>query len=280
MTPLHVHRASPGGPASPLVLLHALGTNWRVWKPVLPALAAQHDVLAVDLPGFGESEPIALRPHASLTIAAVADAVEAELDARDIATAHLVGNSVGGWVALELATRGRARSVVALAPVGLGTPQENDRTRRIAEQGLAFARAVGPLGPALARRAVGRLVINIWAAAARRPWQMDGEDAAYTFATLMRSAAFEPLLDWILDNEPAGLERISCPVLVAWGTADRILPFRQGERFAQRIPGCELVELPGLGHLPMVDAPETVASLVLEFTARHERVKHEIRAGA
>jgi pimeloyl-ACP methyl ester carboxylesterase len=118
---LDLHR---GGTGEPLVLVHGIGHTWRGWKPMLPLLEPRFDVLAVDLPGFGHSPPLPPDGVAP-TVEALADAVESELDAAGFDTAHLAGNSLGGWIALELARRRRARTVTAISPFGLGLPREN-----------------------------------------------------------------------------------------------------------------------------------------------------------
>src|SRR5689334_17801657 len=99
-----------GGSGPPLVLIHGLGLTWRSWLPVLGALEAHHDVVALDLPGFGASPP--LPADVSPTPRALADRVVAELDRLGLDTPALAGNSLGGWVALQLAARGRACRVV------------------------------------------------------------------------------------------------------------------------------------------------------------------------
>src|SRR5918998_1246787 len=100
-----------GGVGEPLVLIHGVGHTWRGWKPMLPLLERDFDVLAVDLPGFGRSAslPAGTEP----TPEALADAVERAMDAAGFGRAVLCGNSLGGWIALELARRGRAGPVVA-----------------------------------------------------------------------------------------------------------------------------------------------------------------------
>ena len=116
------YRRSGAGP--PLVLLHPLGSSRRVWDPVLPALAAHHDVIAVDLPGFGDSPP--LPPDVEPSPAVLGAAVAGLLDDLGVTTPHLAGNSLGGWVALELADLRPAASLTLLAPAGLwrhGTPR-------------------------------------------------------------------------------------------------------------------------------------------------------------
>src|SRR6185312_2220378 len=100
-----------GGSGPPLVLLHGFLDTWRTWELVLPALERHHEVIAPALPGHAGGPPLA--PDDDLI-----DAVERVLDEAGAGEAHLVGNSLGGWVALQLAARGRARSVVALAPGG------------------------------------------------------------------------------------------------------------------------------------------------------------------
>ena len=111
-----------GGSGEPLVLIHGIGHTWRGWKPMLPELERRFDVLAVDLPGHGHSEP--LPPGTDSTPEALADAVEREMLGAGFDTAHIAGNSLGGWIALELARRGRARTVTAISPAGLQHARE------------------------------------------------------------------------------------------------------------------------------------------------------------
>jgi pimeloyl-ACP methyl ester carboxylesterase len=108
-TPLH-----RGGSGPPLVCLHGFADTWRTWELVLPALERQHDVLAPTLAGHAGGPPI----EGEIGAGALADAVERAMDEAGFASAHLVGNSLGGYVALQLAARGRAQTVVALAPAG------------------------------------------------------------------------------------------------------------------------------------------------------------------
>jgi pimeloyl-ACP methyl ester carboxylesterase len=122
-----------GGSGPPLVCLHGFLDTWRTWQLVLPALERSHDVLAVTLPGHAGGPPVP-RP---LTLPSVVDAVEGALDAAGLASAHMVGNSLGGFLALQLAARGRAESVVAFAPAGGWA--EDDRSR---EELLAYQRVM------------------------------------------------------------------------------------------------------------------------------------------
>src|SRR5687767_10997424 len=116
---LDLHR---GGSGEPLVLIHGIGHTWRGWRPMLPLLEPRFDVLAVDLPGFGHSAP--LPAGVPPTAETLADAVEREMDAAGFGTAHVAGNSLGGWIALVLGRRGRARSITAISPAGLQHARE------------------------------------------------------------------------------------------------------------------------------------------------------------
>src|SRR5919112_4365458 len=108
------------GEGEPLVLLHGIGTTRDDFVRVRTRLAAEYEVLTVDLPGHGTSPSLGTAP----TVAALTDAVAADLDALGRPRVHLLGNSLGARIALELAQRKRARSVVAIAPSGLNLPPE------------------------------------------------------------------------------------------------------------------------------------------------------------
>ena len=154
----HTRRGS--GP--PLVLIHALGADRRMWDPVLDRLAAERDVIAVDMPGFGESPPLAVARHDARRPRHARPTRESPVRWRAPSTRtslalgldrpHVAGNSLGGWVALELALAGHARSVTAIAPAGLwAQPLMPKRsTARL------IARALRPVMPALLRSERGR----------------------------------------------------------------------------------------------------------------------------
>src|SRR6266511_1402902 len=146
---IELHR---GGEGEPLVLIHGIGSCWQVWEPVLPALEARHDVLALSLPGYGRSPALEGEP----TVPALVDAVERVLDDAGIDAAHLVGNSLGGWIAAELALRGRARTVVAISPAGLWTTRELDYADAVLRASYAGARRVAPFADRIVASGLGR----------------------------------------------------------------------------------------------------------------------------
>jgi pimeloyl-ACP methyl ester carboxylesterase len=252
------HRAGRG---DPIVLIHGVASSWRDWKPVIPLLEERFEVVALALPGHYEAPDLA--PGVAATVPALVDALEDEIDRLGIAPPHLAGNSMGGWIALELARRGRARSVAALAPAGLSTPEEARALGVAVRRNHRLARVLAPLAPAVARSHL--LASCALAGTVRERRRIDPEEAAYKLKAFARCPRFDELVADLCSRAALGLERIACPVLVVWGDADRRLPVEQARRFVDAIPGARLAMLPGSGHLPMWDAPEAVARLLGEL---------------
>jgi pimeloyl-ACP methyl ester carboxylesterase len=251
------HRAGRG---EPLVLIHGLGLSWRCWTPVLPALEAAHDVVAIDLPGFGTAPEIdgARRP----TVAALADAVEAELDRLGLDAPHIAGNSLGGWIALELARRGRARRVVAFAPAGLEAPPERAYVISANEVMRLRAKAFAPVAGVATRNPLTR--VAALGALRGRPWRVPPGEAAAEVRAFARAPAFQATLRWTIAAQPAlGLHGIGVPVRVCVGPRDVMLGLYTAPRFAAAVPGAEQRHLPGCGHVPMADDPPAVAAAIL-----------------
>src|SRR3954452_19981140 len=147
-----------GGSGEPLVCLHGFTDTWRTWELILPALEAGHDVLAPTLPGHAGGPPL----EHPIEQEQMLDAVERAMDEAGFDTAHLVGNSLGGYVALQLAARGRARSVVALAPGGGWEPGDSLVAPMLGffERTLAMVRAAGPYATAIASTPQGRRAVT------------------------------------------------------------------------------------------------------------------------
>ena len=255
-----------GGSGTPMVLLHGLGATWRVWTPVLPLLEAHHTVLALTLPGHagGPTLPQGVTP----SVAALVDGVAAELDRLGIETAHLVGNSLGGWVCLELARRGRARSVVAFGPAGAW--RSKGRLRALMggmRVTFALLRRLAPRADSVARRRWGRRMLL--ARQVDDPDRVPPADLAHSIRTSVDAVVVAPLLRTIAQSPFELLpENPRCPIRVVWAERDRIIPFAHfGAPLMDRLPGAELVRLPGIGHVPMWDDPGEVARLILEVTA-------------
>ena len=256
-----------GGEGEPLLLIHGIGSTWRVWKPVLEQLEARHEVLAVDLPGFGYSA--ALPPGTPPTIAALSDALERALDAVGWDEPHVAGNSLGGWLALELARRGRAATAVAISPAGMWTERERLYTRGQLRVLHAIAAAIAPHADTVTHSALGRTLV--FSSVASRPWRLDPADAADALRVFAGAPGWETTLETVTQERPRDLGAIECPVRIVWGSRDTLLLPRQADRFVRAIPDAELLRLPGLGHVPMGDDAEAVAGSILEFTARPAR---------
>jgi pimeloyl-ACP methyl ester carboxylesterase len=255
-----------GGSGPPLVLLHGFTDTWRTWDLVLPQLERHHDVLAPTLVGHAGGPPL----DGEISEDVLADAVERAMDDAGFDTAHIAGNSLGGYLALQLAARGRARSVVALAPAGgwaAGDPGAKATLdyfltmRELLEAAVPHAEAIAST-PEGRRRATAYSTTNFEHIPAELiVHQMRG--AASCEATL-------PLVDyarrhgWRLDAE-----KIDCPVRVVWGTADRNLEWPSAaERYRTHwLPHADWVELDGIGHCPQLDVPLEAAQLILGFTS-------------
>ena len=247
--------------------IHGFLDTWRTWELVLPALERRHDVLAPTLPGHAGGPPTG----GDVTAATLADSVEIAMDEAGFETAHLVGNSLGGYVALQLAARGRAQTVVALAPAGGWAPGDHSYKELLRFQATLVekARIAAPRAEALLaspdgrRRATQYLVTNFEHIPAELlAHQMLGM-ATCTAATGLIEHAMSA--GWSLDSE-----RIACPVRILWGTADRLLAWPSAaERFrTDWLPHADWIELDGIGHCPQLDVPLETAELILGFTAR------------
>jgi pimeloyl-ACP methyl ester carboxylesterase len=250
------------GEGEPLVLLHGLGTTREDFFPVRAQLAAEYEVLTVDLPGHGESPALRRCP----TVSALTDAVGADLDALGHQRVHLLGNSLGARIALELARRGRALSVVAIAPSGLNLPPERAYQGLVMASTRAVMQAIRPMIHPLAARRWGRVPLLMTQRA--RPW-----DASEAEARAMRPGFADARRFWailwcgVLADVPTGLDEIECPVVLAQGTADWISG-GQTPRFLLAVPGSRFRPLYGAGHAPQSDVPAAIVGLVHEATGR------------
>lgn len=253
-----------GGSGSPLVCLHGFTDTWRTWDLVLPALEASHDVLAPTLLGHAGGPPA----EDDFSDAHIVDAVERAMDEAGFDTAHVVGNSLGGYVALQLAERGRAKSVVALAPAGgwaEGDPAfmaTLDQFLSVYEQLLPIAaQAEAIVSTPEGRRLVTQLITTNYE-------HIPAELLAHQIVGVTRCDV--PRLVEYARHEGFELhaERIECPLRIVWGTADQILPWPSfASRYRAALPTTEWIELDGIGHCPQLDVPTEAAQLILDFTA-------------
>src|ERR1700737_2691672 len=134
LTPVH-----RGGTGQPLLLLHGIGAIWRAWSPVLPYLEPHHEVIVPTLHGHAGGPP--LDSEIAPSVQALVDGIEEELDRLGLQKVHIAGNSLGGWIGIELARRGRAHSLVLLSPAGAWGAS---RRIRMTSHGVRFS--LGALG--------------------------------------------------------------------------------------------------------------------------------------
>jgi len=242
------------GEGPPLVLIHGLGATRAIWRPQLELLAGERDVIAVDLPGFGDS-PILSEPATPWALGAAVTRLCAELD---VERPHLAGNSLGGWVALEMAKAGHAASTCLISPAGLwrrplGPRRVDSRrwARRLRPVVMAAAR-LKPLREAMLRTSIG-LPERAPAAAGR------AMIAAWIDAPGYEAANAE-MRRWICED----LDLVTVPTTIIWGELDRLVAPPRPER---RPPGSRYLRIERIGHTPNWDDPELVAQLLLEASS-------------
>ncbi|MFL5264789.1 MAG: alpha/beta fold hydrolase [Anaeromyxobacteraceae bacterium] len=234
------------GPA--LVLLHPLGADRRMWDPVLERLAAVRTVVAVDMPGFGASPPLRATPTPEALARAIVRGLAGVVDA----PFHVAGNSLGGWVALEVARAGNARSVTAIAPAGL------------------WARALGPR-PSAARRAarlaapLARVLVQstrarglALAGTVAHPERVPPAAAAHLVRAYASAPGFDDVNAAMRSGRFAHLGDLRVPVTLAWPDRDRLVGRPRALPSSVRS-----VTLRGCGHLPTWDDPAQVAEVLL-----------------
>lgn len=253
------------GIGEPLVLLHGLGSNRRVWRPVCDRLATRHRVLPVDLPGFGESPP--LPEQVEPTPRALAAEVIQLLDELGIERPHLVGNSLGGWVAVELARQGRARSLTLLSPAGLWRQDAPAVARISLLASRALARRLDRWLPVLLAGPVGRTAL-LWHLIGR-PWRMDPGEAVSAARSMAACPGFLTTFDALRHRRMAPARDLGVPISVFFGARDLLLLPVQARRRNALPDDVPIRTIPGCGHVPTFDNPPLVAELILSGTRTH-----------
>ncbi|QLE70892.1 alpha/beta hydrolase [Streptomyces rectiverticillatus] len=250
------------GGGEPLVLLHGIGHHLQAWDPVAGILAAERDVIAVDLPGFGNSP--ALPDGVAYDLRGVVPVLGSLFEALDLDRPHVVGNSLGGLLALQLAHEKLVRSTTAISPAGFWTGGERRYAFGVLRGMKRGADSLPPQAVArLARTAAGRAALagSIYA----RPGRRSPDAVMAETRALRECTGFAPTLEAgrsiLFTHDIADV-----PVTIAWGTRDRLLLRRQGVRAKKVIPEARLVRLPGCGHVPMNDDPALVARVILDAT--------------
>ena len=244
------------GSGPPLVFVHGLSGCWQNWLENLPYFARDHRVIAVDLPGFGESE----MPAEPISISAYADTIDALMTELGIDRAQIVGNSMGGFIGAELAIHhpGRVERLVLVAAAGLSI--ENVRTERarglrhhLENVAFFYVGWLASRSDAVARRGRLRSALLLLVAAhpAKLPPELTIEQVSGSgkpgFSDALDAMCHYPLRD--------RLEHVSCTTLIVWGDKDRLVPVGDAAVFEKLIPDSRLFIYADTGHLPQMERP-------------------------
>ncbi len=246
--------------------IHGFTDTWRTWELVLPELERHHDVLAPTLAGHAGGPAI----EGPIDHETLVDAAERAMDEAGFETAHIVGNSLGGFLSLQLAARGRARTVVALAPAG-GWPRDDPMAGEAIDRHVnlqELVKTAAPQADAIVASAEGRRRATLYTTASFE--HIPSELLAHQIRGAASCDAAQPLLDFARrEGYHLEAEKIGCPVRIVWGTEDKLLPWpRAAIRYRDEwLPDADWIELEGVGHSPQLDVPLETAQLILGFTA-------------
>jgi pimeloyl-ACP methyl ester carboxylesterase len=251
------------GSGKPLLLVHGI-SNLHNWDPIIPVLARERDVIAVDLPGFGDSEPL----PGEVSIATLTDAVEKFIADQQLGQADVVGSSMGARMSLELARRGHAGNIVALNPGGFWTDTQGKVFGATVGSSIALVRRIQPLLPALTRSKVGRTALLAQFSA--RPWRLDPGLVLQELRGFKRAASLDAALDALVhgpkqQGAPSG--SLNGSVVIGWGRNDRVTVPSQARRAQQLFPDATVHWFDKCGHFPHWDQPEETIRLILDVTA-------------
>lgn len=249
------------GEGPTLVLVHGLGGSLVNWEPVLELVAAERDVIAVDLPGFGGSDPLGEGTrHSSLEMGR---AITKHLAALGVERPHLTGNSLGGWVALEMAADGNAASLCCISPAGLWGKALGPRAYDARGTGKRFRRML------LAALRTRRGRIALLRSTVARPDLLSAEEAERWVSAWLDAPSYDDANEMMRETPFERAAEIDVPVTIAWGQEDRLV----GPPRRERMPAqTRYLAVPGWGHTPTRDDPEGVARLLLEASSvRDER---------
>jgi len=248
---------------TPLVLVHGFMDTARTWELALPALEREHEVLTPTLVGHLGGPPVA----GDLNADVLADGVERAMDEAGLETAHVAGNSLGGYLALKLAERGRARSVVALAPAGGWLDEGWRATLELQARMHEQTKAAAPRADAILATPEGRRRATAYITV--RYDHIPVELLKHQLLGVAACSAVHPLIASARRNGwPLDPERVTCPLRIVWGAEDRLLPWpTAAERHRAAFPHADWVVLDGVGHCPQLDVPLETAQLILGLTA-------------
>jgi pimeloyl-ACP methyl ester carboxylesterase len=249
----------------PLVLVHGLGSAATAFKPIIPALAQSFRVITVDLPGHGQTplDPSqAMDPHSLGQ--AVFDTIESQYGIREF---HIAGNSLGGWIGLEMASDqpDRIKTLIGIAPAGLWLEPASGRVPSEARS-YYMAKVLKPFVKAglhlKALRKIGYSTVS-------PKWQQLSYEICYDAANAMGNApGYFPAWDGMLGRRFEGFVPESIPVMILFGDTDNTLPYPESQERSLAPAHCTWLVINQCGHAPMWDQPDLIVKLIKETTAR------------
>jgi pimeloyl-ACP methyl ester carboxylesterase len=257
----HVRR----GTGAPLLLVHGLGGSWRSWTTIADALAAEREIIAVDLPGHGATPPL----EGEASVATLADAVTAFLAAQGLTGVDVVGSSMGARLALELARRGGVvGAVVSLDPGGFWRGWERRFFGTTIGLSIRLVRALQPVLPLVTGNPITRSVLLAQFSA--HPWRLPSRIVLQELRDYAAAPWFDPLLRSLTygpaqEGAPHGTLRR--PAVIVWGRQDRVCLPRQAARAAALFPDARLHWLDDCGHFPHWDQPAATVRIILDATS-------------
>ena len=253
------------GTGKPLLLIHGIGSSHRSWDLVIDGLAAERDVIAVDLPGFGDTLPLT----GEISIRTLADAVTEFLTENDLTGIDAVGSSMGARLVLELARRGGVLgAVVSLDPGGFWQGWEIPFFYHSVRLSALLVNSLQPALPVLTGSPIGRTLLFAQFSAA--PWKIPAPVALQELRTFTPTPTFTELLDNLAHGEtqqgaPAG--SIQQPLVIGWGRQDLVCLPSQSKRALSLFPDAHLHWFSTCGHFPQLDVPEEATQLILDVTS-------------
>ena len=255
--------ADAPGARPAVVLLHGVTMSGRVWRSVTPLLDPHLDVHTPTSLGHRGGSAVEKSPT---SVSDLVDDIERYLDAEGLDRPHVAGNSLGGWMGIELARRGRAASVCAISPGGFW----DERGARGRDRTVRSLQRIAFLGRLSHRLGVLPHLLPL----SRRIGMADVAERADLLSPRQAASAVRDLAECVVladvlttDEHVDPFDDLPCPITIAWAEKDRILPMRTlGQVARERIPDATYVILPGVGHVPMIDDPGMVADVILRTT--------------
>jgi pimeloyl-ACP methyl ester carboxylesterase len=244
------------GSGPTLVLVHGLGGSLVNWEPVMELVARERDVIAVDLPGFGDSDPLPDgTPHSPVEMGR---AITAHLRSLGVERPHVAGNSLGAWATLEMAADGEVASVLCISPAGLWRNALGPRTFNSRRLGSWLRPLVmGVLATERGRRALLRGTVA-------RPDLMSKDEARRWVGAWLDAPGYDDANKWMRKEPFSRADEIDVPVTIVWGEEDGLVAPPRPERMPAHT---DYKTVAGWGHTPTRDDPEGVARLLVEASA-------------